>query len=284
MSQGINLWLKNRLDRLVSVQNTYPGGQWADLIIQSWSGVRVYLHLVKEPLKTRTLKKMLQDATSIGTSSLFLVDAQLFPADGERFELKEWLQALQLLTHEYIYAYRIVDRQLEVFQVHFEHVNNGMGEHKVWYGPEVPFDRMRHYRTSVKPRFLRGDWMVADFDTPPFWRNTDYRAYRTKRDNAYAGARKTRWETWSGYQQTWTGMPNDSASRSPGAIQTHLEKCYEFLGVSKTDNKEVIKSAFRKRAMSLHPDTSELPDEEAEIQFRKLNEAYEYIKAANGWS
>jgi len=285
MSKGLKLWLKRRLDRMVSVQNTYIQTPNADVTIQLWSGVLINLHFIKEIPKTRNIKNILKYATSAGVSSLFVLDAQLFPDDGHRFEPKEWLQAFTLLTNDFIYAYRIINQKVSMFQVHFEPITGSSKEYRVWFGPEIPFERLRHYRASVKPRFLRGDWLVADFDTPPFWRNNDYRHYRNQQERVFARQRSTRWETWSAYQQTWTNVNGGGKDLHPNSpLRNHLEQCYALLGVEYDAPQESVKRAFRKRAIDVHPDTSDLPEEEARQKFRRLSEAYEYIKAARGWS
>jgi curved DNA-binding protein CbpA len=63
-----------------------------------------------------------------------------------------------------------------------------------------------------------------------------------------------------------------------------LEQCYANLGVKPDASKDEVKSAFRKLAIEVHPDTSELPKEEAEMRFKALSEAYDYIKTVNDWS
>lgn len=50
---------------------------------------------------------------------------------------------------------------------------------------------------------------------------------------------------------------------------------YETLGVSKGASKEDIKSAYRKQAMTWHPDRNKSP--EAEEKFKEINEAYEVL-------
>ena len=50
---------------------------------------------------------------------------------------------------------------------------------------------------------------------------------------------------------------------------------YEILGISKDATKDEIKSAFRKKARTLHPDVNKAPD--AEEKFKELGKAYETL-------
>lgn len=54
---------------------------------------------------------------------------------------------------------------------------------------------------------------------------------------------------------------------------------YEILGVSKDADKTEIKSAFRKKARTLHPDVNKEPD--AEQKFKELGKAYETLMDDN---
>ncbi len=52
---------------------------------------------------------------------------------------------------------------------------------------------------------------------------------------------------------------------------------YDVLGVARSASKDDLKRAFRKLAMQYHPDRNP-GDEEAERQFKELNEAYDVLK------
>src|SRR3954467_10487526 len=52
---------------------------------------------------------------------------------------------------------------------------------------------------------------------------------------------------------------------------------YEVLGVAKTADADELKRAYRKLAMSHHPDRNP-GDKSAEQKFKELNEAYDVLK------
>lgn len=54
---------------------------------------------------------------------------------------------------------------------------------------------------------------------------------------------------------------------------------YDILGVSKDASKDEIKSAFRRKARTLHPDVNKAPD--AEEKFKELGKAYETLSDDN---
>jgi hypothetical protein len=278
VAQGIKKWLQYQLNGLISVQTVRIDGE-AHLDVFTWTGVKINIHLIDTPVKTRAIKRTLQSATDVGTNTLFLVDAGMIPVDGHRFVPAEWLLAVHAVSADRVYAYRLRDNLPELFQAHLEPIN-GTGEYECWHGPQVIFKRIRSYRHTAKPRFIKGDWLVADFDTPNFWKKQDYRSYRAARDQQKKQGNTT-WQTWSGYQ-TWSDYEDGSNSQH-GPIREHLHTCYRMLGISSEASREEVRAAFRKQAISLHPDTSHLPRSEAEARFRELSAAYEYIKTANGW-
>jgi monothiol glutaredoxin len=56
-----------------------------------------------------------------------------------------------------------------------------------------------------------------------------------------------------------------------------VEDPHTFLGVDRSATKEQIKSAFRQRAKVLHPDVSELMEDESSERFRSLIKAYDEV-------
>lgn len=287
MSAAIKTWLAAQFKRQVGVQTTKINGN-ADVVVYMWSGVKIHVHLVNETVKLRSLKRVLQDATDIGIGSMFIVDAAMMPEDGKRVELPDWLLAMHTLTHERIYCYRMGEKLPELFQIHFEPLS-ASPEFKTWHGPLVNFEKLRFFRNSLKPRLIKGDWLIADFGSTAFWKNTDYRFYREEKDKKATYDRDTRWQEYSAYQ-TWNGTYDHGGNSSNGhmpssrPMQDYLNMCYQILGIEENTAPEEAKRAFRRLAISYHPDTSTLPAEEAEEKFRALNAAYEYIKAAKGWS
>lgn len=292
MAEMFRKWLKPQVDRLVTVQSSAFSAH-ADLVVQLWSGVKIHIHLIEHIPKPRALKRIVQDATGAGIGSMFVVAAQLLPRSGHRFEPPEWMQSIHELTSERIYAYAL-DRDAKpvIFQVHFEPVN-GVNQVETAYGPAITIERIRFFKTSARTRSLRGDWLVADFVNPAFWKTHAYREARARADNARRNARvRTNhdWFEWSGYQ-TWRGNyetddrgTGERYHRHEPSLKAYLDICYERLGVPADADHQTVKRAFRQLAMKLHPDVSSLPTAEAETQFKALTEAYEYIKAAKQWS
>lgn len=281
-------WLKDQLNGMVSIQNAIIGGD-ADLTAFAWSGAQLRVHLIGEHVRTRSIRRTLQDATDIGINTLFLIDARIIGEDGKRIAPGDWMTALHELTHQRIYAFRIQNGDVEIVPIHMEEIS-GSADRKLWYGPKVEFERIRFYRTSVKqPRSLRGNWLIADFGNHAFWRNTDYRRQHAEKAKAYTYRRSTEWRTWS-TGNTWqtqdrtNSNTSNTDNRIKSPLKARLDQCYDLLGIKPGSSKDEVKKAFRKRALACHPDTSKMPPEQAETAFRALNDAYDYIKAAHGWN
>ncbi len=279
MAMTFKQWLKLHIEKLIHIQ-AVAIDNGADLVIQSWSGMRLHLYMIDQPVRTRVIRRTLADNSAIGINTLFLVNENLVPADGTRLAAPEWLLALQALTGERFYVYGLDDDGPRVFAAHLEVIVATGGEHEVWRGPNVTFNQLRFFRSAVRLRALKGDWAAADFGGGAFWKQSDYRAYRNRRSQEQRQQRQTHWQTWSDFGKTWNGSGPPPGS-SP--IQEHLTACYQMLGIESSASQEAVKAAFRKRALALHPDTSALPHEEAKARFHALNAAYDYIKTAKGW-
>jgi hypothetical protein len=283
MKETIKAWLKAKLDELVNVQISV-GADQPDLIVHLWSGVKIHVTLFDQPGKLRNIKRGLAELGAVGVGSMFLVGAHLLPKDGAKLIPEEWLLAVQVLSGDRVYAYRIKDRAPQIIQAHFEPIG-GNNQVEVQYGPAVNIDRLRFLRISPKYRFIKGDWMVADLDQPAFWKATDYRNSRAWQEQQQRQQSGGGWYTYSAYQ-TWATDDNGSTAPPQGAantIKAHLDQCYALLGLKPDASRETVKAAFRRLALSVHPDVSALPKEEAERRFKALTEAYEYIKAAHNW-
>lgn len=291
MSQQFAQWIKPHIDALVTVQSSRLGTE-AELVVSLWSGVKVQVRLIDTPPKTRALKRILQEATAAGVGTLFVVAARHLPRHGQKLELPDWMQAIHDLTSDRIYVYtRNQDGQPTIVQLHFEPLS-GIGKHEAVYGPAVTFERLRFFKTSSKLRAIRGDWLVADFVDPAFWKTHAYREARARADQARRRyTPDTQWRTWSGYQ-TWEGVYEETASRTSSShaqsesapLRDYLAICCDRLGVSLDADRQTVRDAYRRLAMQVHPDVSSLPKAEAELRFKAISEAYEYIKAANHWA
>ncbi len=280
MALTLKDWLKLNFNQLMPVQGTATHSQYADLIVHFWTGHRIHIHLIDQTPTVRTLKKILSDNTQVGVNTLFLVDVSIMPADDKRINNHDWLQALHTLNNDRIYVYRTADDEPEIFQIHLEPVLNSH-DVKVWYGPAIKFDGLRHARRTFKLRHIKGDWLVADFGAPDFWRNMDFRAARIQRERAQATFNWSQWRTFETRYSTDYTDAQTPAHSTP--IGDYLTACYQLLQVERNASREDVKKAFRKQAMLYHPDTSTLSTEEADQRFKQLSAAYDYIKASNGW-
>lgn len=290
MSATVKEWLRNKFQTVVSVQGASLTVPHVDIAVQCWTGVRIHVYLLSQPVSTRALKRALQDNTQIGINTMFLVDRRVLPDDGSRVSSVGWLLAIQELNNERVYVYTVTDGEPDIIQLHLEKVV-GSSDYKVWYGPSVPFNQLRYFRKGTKLRSVKGNWLIADFGSRAFWRNTDYRNKRAQVDQRQRRG-NTRWESWSGFQ-TWGGVDDsergreqyENRTRQPvTSIGDYLKQCYATLSLAEGASEDEVKAAYRQHAIRLHPDTSDLPSKEAHDRFQKLTRAYHYIKSANGWS
>ncbi len=271
MTSPLKPWLAQQIVRIDSVQKCASGPE-ADIIVYSWRGVIIHVHIVDSPLKTRQIRKLAQDATRNGIGTLFVVNAALLPPDGARVGPEEWLMAIHALMDEKVYAYRIDAGGPHVFQVHFK-VTTRNDERDIWYGGDVPLRQLPFYRIWVKMNAMKGDYLIANFDGVPFWHNMDY---RNARNEAFDKSQRTaRGSDYARFSFGVGGANGPELTREP---ETRLSRSYAALGLKQSASCEEVKTAFRRLALEVHPDTSDLPKHEAETRFRAITEAYNTIR------
>ena len=271
-TQVIKKWLREQLIALVNVrrcsfsQNSAAGDptREPDLVVYTWAGVIILVHLIDEPLKAPKIRRILENATGAGIATLFILDATLLPRPGERIEGDKWYKVFQQLAHDRIYTYRIGQHGPEIRPAQFVTVTRTEAELR--YGPAIPIHQIRYLRQTVKHQAVKGYWLLADFETERSARNPAFRS-----TDPGAG------------QPHPPHEPHGIGSSAP-PVQTKLDDCYALLGIARSASREDAKAAFRKLVFEVHPDVSELPKAEAEARFKVLSEAYEYIKVANSWT
>ncbi len=277
----VKKWLREQLIQLVNVQRcTYTLSSVADpirevdVLVHTWAGVLLHIHLIDEPLKLPRIRRILENATSTGIVSLFILDADLLPGQGERDPLDRWFVHFQSLANDRAYSYRLENGVPAIRPVKFTPINRTEVETR--YGAKLPVTQIRHYRSTVKHSALKGYWLLGDFETEmsvknPGFRPVDYTRYFHQNE---------------GTQPNPPHNAKDQASEKTSTApvpKTRLDSCYALLGVNREASREDVKAAFRKLAFAVHPDVSDLPKAEAEARFKALSEAYETIKNTNAW-
>lgn len=284
MITEFKLWLREQLYGISAVRACAINRPEADLVVLTWVGTFVHIHLVQEPLKLRQLQRAVKAATESSIASMYLVDASLLPSDGKRSVPKEWMFALQALTDGRIYVFDKTEQGSRVRQMHFEQIAN-TEEQEAWYGSEIAIARLPIYPNWVKGRVMKGNWLIAHFDTDAFWQRADYRqarsAFRHDQRSQMNGSQSNGRRYYT--NTDWQNSGADRFSFIPSAPRTKFDECCEVLGVERTASEEQVKTAFRKKALEFHPDTSNLPKDEAEMKFRQLSEAYDFVREHKGW-
>ncbi len=280
MNAAIKRWLCDQLTDIDSVRAAKNAPD--DLIdIHTWSGVVIHLHVVDQPIKARTVKKIVQENTRVGIGTLFIVDANLVPEDGTKVEPDEGLLALHALFRDKLYTYRIdpIDGATRIGQAHFKAFNRG-DVREIWYGPDVSVRHLPCFRVWVSaPQSIKGNWLIANFGSDAFWKGADYTTGRDAfRQEQRRTSGNTQYYSWSsGEFQESTKMTEAAAPENA------LDRSYQRLGLTRAASTEEVKAAFRRLALEEHPDVSKLPKDQAEARFQAIHEAYTFIKTAKGW-
>lgn len=277
MNSQIIRWFCDRFVAIDSVRSARIAPENV-VVVHTWSGVVIHAHLLDEPPKARTLKRIVQENTRVGIGTLFVIDGALVPDDGARQVIDEGLLALHALLKDKLYTYRLQDGEPKVGQVHLKPF--GREEHEVWYGPDVDVRHLPSLRVWVSaPQSIKGTWLIASFGSEAFWKQTDYTvgrdAFRREQNQ-----RTGKYYTWS--NPGWTDRGGGYTTRAEPP-ETQLERSFKALGLTPEAGSDEVKAAFRRLAREVHPDVSELPKDEAEARFKVIYDAYTFIKSANGW-
>lgn len=293
MIEDFKRWLAIQLVAINSVrhctirrEDTRDPERDPSLVVDTWSGLYIHVVLLDDIPKPRYLKKMISEATRCGVGVLFVLDAALFPPDGERFVPDDGLVILHALYKDRIYTYRVQDDGPRVGQIHFKAF--GHTESEAWYGPDVQIRNLPSYRVWVKaPALIKGNWLIAYFGTEAFWKNAETSAAREAFRKQYRHASTNTWNYVWDAGSTWREPGGERSDEAPAAAppkpETKLDRSLALLGVATNASEADVKTAFRLLAREVHPDVSQLPKDEAENRFKVINEAYTYIKANRRW-
>jgi len=229
-----------------------------DIIVETWMNSRLYVYLIDEELKSRTIKSILKQNSNANIGTLFVINSALLPADGERVKIQDWQDDLRVINNGAIYAYGLVDDELDVIQVNYNETSH-RNEYTIWHTTDFPFDtvsvRRREYNTNIK-----GTWYIGDIASPSFKRRiNEERArqrfhYRTKQTKEVSVA------------------PKDQISAA-----------YLALEIEVGAGQKQVKEAFRRMAREYHPDVTEHNKKDAEKRFKEVKDAYDTIKSHRKW-
>jgi hypothetical protein len=282
----IRAWLRQRIAHLPKIQSCRINSDGA-VVARAWLGTETLLYAFDEPPRVRDLRHILQENSRVGAASLFLPHAALTPAPNETVTPPEWLLALHDLGGGKCYAYRADSIGCQIDELHF--APQGRDQRKqTHYKENIPLIQLLFFRQRVQHQALRGDWLVANFGSEAFWKEADYVARRV--DEEFKARAERADQARATYQYTYEyrqnfGTPNMNSGPQAGQPRpaftrpkTKLELAADLLGLPSQPSCDEIKSAFRRRALEVHPDTSELPKAEAEAQFKALTDAYNLLR------
>lgn len=278
VSDTINRWLGHEFRQVADVRSAssqpdpsviYQTHR-ADLVVATWMGARLYTYFIHTAPKLRDIRNTIKDNSRSGIGTLFIVNAALLPAEGTTVKAEDWQDALSALNTGWIYAYIVNDDNMKLIQVHFG-ATATRDEYRIWYLHDFTIEAV-HVRKRDVQGYLRGTFFVGDIASPDFKRRVNHERanqrfhYRTRYAKEIPHGKNR--------HHGGAGRPDNDK----------LKQYYALIGVDHTASEAEIKSAFRQRALQVHPDVSALPRQEANKRIKQLNEAYEYIKQERGWA
>jgi hypothetical protein len=161
VENAVARWLEQKFRHVqdVKVATTYMAvnvthrNHRPDIIIETWMNSRLYVYIIDTEPKSRTIKSILKQNTNASIGTQFIINTALLPSDGEKVKIQDWQDDLRVMNAGAIYAYGIVEDELNIIQVNYteaEHRN----EYSVWHTTDFPLDavsvRRRDYNTNIK--------------------------------------------------------------------------------------------------------------------------------------
>lgn len=232
------LWRHNKIEKML-----HDG---ADIILFTTpQGQQISIHLIESGIERYEIRKTLAANAEKGIHTLFMLWATMMvPQQNKLFEMTDWMQAFVALNGGCVYAYDIYYGEVYLFPVYFR----DLGDPTIFraeYGLTLDIGQLTTRSVETHLPGFEDTWMVADF----------------------LGTA----ESAEQYRENVEPPP-------PPIVEievTEIEILYTTLGVKPGDDRETIKQAYRALARRYHPDTN--PDEDANEQMRKLNEAYDRL-------
>lgn len=233
----------------------------ADLVVDTWMGTRLHVHLVTKPPKLRDLKGLLKDNSARNVGTLFVVAPELLPSPAQSVKIEDWQEGLWALNDGWIYSYHLQEGTPSLIQVQMSPTPIAQVYH-VWHMTDFAIENVVVQRRDFY-HAMKGSWYVADIASVSYKRKVHYER-QSQRFH---------------YSTKYTHRPENQRSSSD-----KLAAYYAMIGVKADASEREIKSAFRRLALQYHPDVSPLPRPEAERLIKELLEAYDAIKDHHGWT
>lgn len=204
----------------------------------------VSIHLIESPIPAYEIKNTLAYNAANGMHTMFILWCDmLLPPDDHVIEPHDWEWALLALYGDRIYAYEVFGQEIFVFPVYFEPYKQFR---HIRYGETLDMATMIGINVEASVSGMQDQWKVVGF------------------------SEKAR--------QTYSGSGNERQHHArPASPTSQLNAYYTLLGIQADAEPETIKTAYRRLARKLHPDTNNAPDATEKMQ--ALNEAYHHIMA-----
>jgi hypothetical protein len=229
------------------------------LLLQTVSGDLIVIYLINVELSLSDIKKALTDNTAQNIFTLFVISADLIPADGQTVEFMSYLKALHTIYHEKIYVYRADEHGIVIFPVHFRPQSQGA-------------DYQAIYRSPIDLRHLMVEHIETGYPVNGFWATAHF---KQKVDNAPDSQSQRRPFDDFFHQQYEKREQGHSGSSRKSAKNLSLRRHYQILGITLHATEEEIRGAYRQLARQYHPDLNTAPS--AKERMQEINLAYREI-------